>query len=243
MSHERLLIRSLLELVDTMIADYDAVDFLYLLCDRTVEVLQVDAAGVLWLNSRGEPEVAAASTSQMRKLEQFQLDQRQGPGVEALELGAPVDDGDLDRGDDRWPDYAAEAVAVGFLSVHAQPMCAPRSRTIGSLTVVRGAVGGFNDNELAAIGGLADMAAIGIVHERALRNAELQISNLQQARGKRSVIDQAAAVLADRTGVDGRDAFEHLRIYARSNNQGLRDVAERFLAGELDTSAFISPSP
>lgn len=242
MSHERLLIRSLLELVDTMITDYDAVDFLYLLCDRTVEVLQVDAVGVLWLNSSGEPEVAAASTPQMRKLEQFQLDQRQGPGVEALELGAPVDDGDLDHGRGRWPDYAAEAIALGFHSVHAHPMCAPRSRTIGALDVVRGAVGGFSDDEVADVGGLADMAAIGIVHERALREAERQISNLRQAREKRSVVDQATAVLADRTGVDARLAFEHLRIYARSNNHELRDVAGRFLAGELDVAAVISPT-
>lgn len=43
-ARERLLLRTLVELADTLVTDYEVVDFLYLLCDRAVEILGADVA-------------------------------------------------------------------------------------------------------------------------------------------------------------------------------------------------------
>lgn len=237
MSRERLLIRTLLELADTMAVDHDIVDFLYLLCERAVDVVEADAAGVLLMSGNGDLVVAAASSHEMRKLEQFEVEHLQGPCVEAHRTAERVDDVDLAQSADRWPDFTAEALALGFRSVHARPLRL-RDQPIGALTIFRKIQGRFDDDAAAVVAGLADMASIGIVHERALSAAEQQVSDLQRALNKRAVVDQATAVLADRLDLDQGVAFDWLRRYARNNNQRLRDVAQRFLNGELNPEAF-----
>ena len=47
MPREALLTRTLVELADTLVADFDVVELLTLLADRCVEVLEVGAAGLM----------------------------------------------------------------------------------------------------------------------------------------------------------------------------------------------------
>ncbi|MDQ3106533.1 MAG: transcriptional regulator, partial [Actinomycetota bacterium] len=46
MAKQSTLARTLVELADTLVADFDVVDLLTRLADRCVEVLDVDAAGI-----------------------------------------------------------------------------------------------------------------------------------------------------------------------------------------------------
>lgn len=239
MRREALLIRTLLELADTVVADHEVVDFLYLLCERAVEVVPADAAGVLLMNGVGDLEVAAASGHAMRELEQFEVDHRQGPCVDAHRTGDRVDEGDL-AATSRWPEFAAQALARNLHSVHARPL-RWHDQPIGALNLFRAAGGLFSDEDAGVVAGLADMASIGIAHERAISTAEQQVVELQRALDKRAVVDQAVAVLADRLSVDQGAAFDWLRRYARNHNQRLRDVAQRFLRGELNAEV-LTPS-
>src|SRR2546423_5373888 len=69
--------------------------------------------------------------------------------------------------------------------------------------------------------------------EREERLAELVVAladenaNLQQALDTRVVIEQAKGVLAERFGVDVHEAFQLLRMPARSNRMRLHDLAAR----------------
>ena len=47
MPREAMLVRALVELADTLVADFDVVELLTLLTDRCVEVLDVGAAGLM----------------------------------------------------------------------------------------------------------------------------------------------------------------------------------------------------
>jgi AmiR/NasT family two-component response regulator len=47
-------------------------------------------------------------------------------------------------------------------------------------------------------------------------------------------IEQAKGMLAERLGIDTSDAFSRLRHYARSHNERLTEVAQKFLDGALD---------
>jgi GAF domain-containing protein len=234
-ARERLLIRTLLELADTMVVEHDVVDFLYLLCERAVDVVGADEAGVLLMADTGDLEVAGSSSYALRELEQVEVELRQGPCVVAHRSGGAVDESDLSSAT-RWPDFSPHALAKGLRSVHARPL-RRRGQPIGALTVFRKVPGGFSDDDIAVIAGLTDMASIGIVHERALSAVEQQVSDLQRALDRRAVVDQAMAVLADRLAIDHGLAFDSLRRYARNHNLHLRDVAQRFLNGEVDVDA------
>jgi ANTAR domain len=69
--------------------------------------------------------------------------------------------------------------------------------------------------------------------EREERLAELVVAlagenaNLQRALDTRIVIEQAKGVLAERFGLEVHEAFDVLRISARSNRMRLHDLATR----------------
>ena len=67
MGDERL-VDTFVELADTLTDDFDVIDFLHLLVDRCVELLDVDAAGLLLANQHGQLQVIASSTEQVRLL-------------------------------------------------------------------------------------------------------------------------------------------------------------------------------
>lgn len=240
MARERLLIRTLVDLADSTEISRDSLGALDLLCERAVAIIDADAAGVLLMNGVGDLEVGAASSQEMRELGQAEVCHRRGPCVQAHRTGARVDHADLAAGPAPWPEFAAAALARGLASVHARPLRL-RDQPIGALSILRRETGRVSDDDAAVVAGLADMAAIGIVHDRAVSAAQHQVSDLRRALDKRAVVDQAVAVLADRSAVDHGAAFEWLRRYARNHNQRLRDVAQRFLRGELDADALAPP--
>src|SRR5947209_8002191 len=52
------------ELADTLVGDFDALDFLHLLATRCTELLDLTAAGVLLADAAGDLRVMAASSEQ-----------------------------------------------------------------------------------------------------------------------------------------------------------------------------------
>jgi hypothetical protein len=130
----------------------------------------------------------------------------------------------------RWPRFAGESQAAGFLSVAALPMRL-RSETIGALNLFREQPEVLSPEELALGQALADVATIGILQERGARRHEVLGQQLQTALNSRIVIEQAKGVLAERTGLEMDDAFRLLRRAARSRSQHLSDVAAQVVSG------------
>ncbi len=85
----QLLSEMFVELTDTMVAGFDVIDFLHLLTDRSVKLLDVSAAGLLLADPRGELRVVAASSEAVRLLELFQLQNDQGPCLDGFRAGRP----------------------------------------------------------------------------------------------------------------------------------------------------------
>src|ERR1700691_6245634 len=113
-----LLSETFVELTDTMVADFDVIDFLHILTSRSVELLDVSAAGLLLADPRGELRVVAASSEAARLLELFQLQSDQGPCLDCFRSGQPVGATDLSA-DQRWPRFADAAGQAGFSAVQA----------------------------------------------------------------------------------------------------------------------------
>jgi transcriptional regulator with GAF, ATPase, and Fis domain len=223
-----LLSDTFVELADTMVADFDVIDFLQLLTDRSVVLLSASAAGVMLADPRGELRVAASSNEAAGLMELFQLQNDQGPCLDCFRTGQPVTATDLASPGQPWPRFAAAAIEAGFRTVEALPMRL-RDQVIGALNLFRAAPGPFEPAELRLGQALADVATIGLLHERNVRRSETVAEQLQGALNSRVVIEQAKGRLAERLGIDMDAAFALLREYARSTNQRLTDVARNFV--------------
>ena len=225
-----LLSDTFIELADTMVADFDVIDFLHMLTDRSVLLLAASAAGVMLADPRGELRVAAASTEEAGLLELFQLQNDQGPCLECFRTGRPVTASDLAGPDPRWPRFAQAAAQAGFATVEALPMRL-RDQVIGALNLFRSEPGPFEAADLRIAQALADVATIGLLHERNVRRRDTVAEQLQTALNSRVVIEQAKGKLAERLGIDMDRSFKMLRDYARTSNQRLTDVARDFVVG------------
>jgi len=225
-----LLSDTFVELADTMVADFDVIDFLHLLTDRSVALLAAAAAGVVLADPRGELRVAAASSEEAGLLELFQLQNDQGPCLECFRTGRPVTAAGLAGPAQRWPRFARAAVRAGFVTVEALPMRL-RDQVIGALNLFRAEPGPFEAADLRIAQALADVATIGLLHERNVRRRETVAEQLQAALNSRVIIEQAKGKLAERLGIDMDRSFTMLRDYARNANLHLTDVARDFVTG------------
>ena len=79
MSRESLLARTLVELADNLVDDFDVVELLTLLSDRCVEILDVATAGLMLAGPDGELRVMASSSEAMRVLELFESSRVRAP--------------------------------------------------------------------------------------------------------------------------------------------------------------------
>ena len=222
------------ELADTLVNRFDVVDLLHTLAARCVALTDVDAAGLLVVDATGTLRVASSSSEQVRLLELFEVQHDEGPCLDCYRNRAIVAEEQLAHSH-LWPRFRPVALEAGFQSVYAVPMRL-RDEVIGSLNLFRTKAGPLEPSQLAVCQALADVATIGILQEKSVREAHLLAAQLQAALDGRVVIEQAKGVLAERAQLGMPEAFELLRKYARSNNLLLVDVAEALINGRLQES-------
>jgi transcriptional regulator with GAF, ATPase, and Fis domain len=224
-TREQQVAQALIEAADTLVDDFDVIDFLHTLAERCVQLLDVDAAGLMLADQRGQLHATAASSENARLLELFELQGDAGPCLDAYRTGTAVVNADLQANQPRWPRFAEAAQLTGFLSVHALPLRL-RSTVIGALNLFCAGPGALSDEDVRTGQALADVATIGILAQRNLHQAELLTSQLQQALNSRVTIEQAKGVLAERRQITVDAAFDVLRSHARSHNLRLSDLAK-----------------
>jgi GAF domain-containing protein len=232
MTREALLARTLVELADTLVDDFDVVDLLTRLADHCIEVLDVDAAGIMLAAPDGHLRVMASSSEAMRVLELFEVQSQEGPCLDSHRTGRSVVNQDLASTDGRWPRFAAEALAAGFRSVHALPMRL-RGSVIGALNLFRSDSGEMTPADLAIAQAFADIATMSILQHRAKLEAQTVNVQLTHALNSRVVIEQAKGMVAERLGLDMERSFSALRNHARNHNLRLADLAESVISGSV----------
>ncbi|MEX2620656.1 MAG: GAF and ANTAR domain-containing protein [Egibacteraceae bacterium] len=168
----------------------------------------------------------------MRELEMFEATTGEGPCAEAYRRCEAVEVDDLDREATRWPRLVAKANALGYRSVYARPLRL-RSTCIGALNLFRDEAGPFAETQRLAATGLADIASIGILYQRTLNAADVEIAQLRHALESRKLIEQAKGALANLHDVPPDQAFDWLRRFARTKNAKLHEVARQIVQGEL----------
>jgi len=232
MSREALLARTLVQLADSLVENFDTVELLTLLADRCVEVTDVAAAGLMLASPDGTLRVLASSSEAIRVLEVFEAQTDEGPCVDCFHSGQPVVNLSLDR----WPRFGPKAIEAGFRSVHALPMRL-RGKTIGALNLFGADEGLLGDSDVMAAQALADVATISILARNAAADSQTMNQQLSQALNTRIVIEQAKGVVAERAGVDMEQAFRRLRGHARNHNLLLTDVAHAISSKALPVAS------
>jgi GAF domain-containing protein len=229
------------EMADTLVDDFDTIEFLHVLTARCVQLLGVSAAGLLLTDQQDALQVVAASSERTRLLELFQLQTDQGPCLDCFRTGQPVSVADLPSAG-RWPAFTAAAAEVGFAAVHAVPMRL-RTEVIGALNLFDIAPGTLAEGKLRIGQALADVATIGLLQQRAIHRRDALTEQLQTALESRVLIEQAKGVLAERLHLDMDEAFTLLRGYSRNNNRRLSDLAQAVVDGSDQIPPATATSP
>jgi GAF domain-containing protein len=238
MPNEREVLRALVEVADTFVADYDVVDFLHGLTERCIALLDVDEAGVMLIDSSRTLRYVASSSEQMRLVELLELQHEEGPCLDAWRDGSVAMSTKAQDAQQRWPIFGTHARDAGLESLTGIPMRL-RADRIGALNLFSRRPGGLSDDDQQIAQALADIATIGVLQARAIHDGHVVTAQLQTALESRIVIEQAKGILAEFMSMTVDDAFTVLRNYARAHHDKLTDTARRIVSGALPPSALV----
>ncbi len=218
---------------DTLVDEYDVIDLVHTLVEVCTTLLDVDAGGLLLADENGELQLVASTSERADFVEVMQLAAGMGPCVDCFTSGKAVAVHDIARDGGRWPEFQAAAAQQGFRAVYATPLRL-RGKVLGAMNLFSNTVGELNAPDAAVAQALADVATIGILQERNIRETGVVAAQLQRALESRVLIEQAKGVLSAQGDMDVDTAFTTLRTYARSHNLTLRAVAEAVTSRTLD---------
>ncbi len=239
-SRDEWLARTFVELADTLVADFDLIEFLSMLADRCVELLGAAEVGLLLVGPRGL-QVMASSTERMKVTELLEVQFEEGPCFECYRMGLPVLNQQLASADGRWPRFARRARESGFQMVHAMPLRL-RDEVIGAMNVFDTSLHEMTLTESNLLRAFADAATIGILQERTVKqHSDLSIQ-LQGALNSRIAVEQAKGIVVERLKVDMDTAFGMIRNHARNHGTLLSAVADALVRGSLSSAELAFPS-
>src|SRR6185503_1990916 len=99
------------EVADTLVDEFDIIEFLHMVADRVAGLVDARSVGMLLADQRGQLQFMAASEESVRLLELFQLQNDEGPCLDAFRTARPVVNADLGTAAERWPRFAPRATA------------------------------------------------------------------------------------------------------------------------------------
>ena len=210
--------------VRTLASDFEFLDLAHQLAVSTASLLEAAAAGVMLEDGMGQLQVLSASDEDTHLLEIFELQRREGPCYECWISGAVVAAPDL-LSVDRWPAFAEEAQALGFVSAAAVPLRL-RSQVVGALNVFWSEPRAVSQGDLDAALALADVAAVGLVQQRLARESGVLAEQIQSALHARVTVEQAKGIVAVKARVSIAEAFRILEATAQDRHDSIVGVAQ-----------------
>jgi GAF domain-containing protein len=225
---ETRVLHAVVSLGDTLLDDFDIVELLTELTERSAELLDIAAAGFLLADPLNQLRLLAATSEAAWELELFQLQADEGPCVDCYASGHPVSIADLNDAAERWPRFVPAALDAGFSSVHAVPMRAA-GIVLGALGLFGAHPGELSEADRLVAQTLAHVACVAILQEHAHTPATV-MPQLRSALASRVIVEQAKGLLRETLDVSVEHAFTLLRSYARANGEHLTEVARRLMS-------------
>ena len=232
MNREQLVSKVFVELADTLVDNFDALDILHTLTERTVELLEADAAGIILSDQQGGLQAVASTSHEAGLLEVFVLQNAEGPCLDCFHTGEPIINVGLAEARRRWPRFSQATAQLGYRSTHALPLRL-RSEVIGAMNLFCVTRTEISTEDLALAQALADVATIALLQERLVSEKHLLAEQLQYALNNKVLVEQAKGVLAERLHIEIDEAFIRLRSFGRRHRLPLREAAILVINGSL----------
>jgi hypothetical protein len=209
-----------------MVDDVHVGDILARLLADCAEVVDARAVAILVTDRRDRLALLSSTSAVAADLEMLQVQDEEGPCVEAVRTGEIVSANSPDMVG-RWGKVGATIVAAGFASVEAYPL-RWRGRALGGLNVFRESPHERSLEVDALTQAFSDVATIALLHSTDLTSHQVT-ARVHEAVVARSTIEQAKGVLRELEGVDLETAARRLREMAAAEDTSLREAALRVL--------------
>lgn len=182
-----------------------------------------EAAALTIVRERRHVETLAATSAGARRADELQYELHEGPCLDAVWEERVVHSPDLSQ-EQRWPRWAAAAVAeTGVRSMMAFQLFTTRD-TVGALNLYAGSEHGFGPEDREVGLALAAHVAVAV-------RASQEIEQLQSALDSRTVIAQAVGILMERYTMTPQAAFATLARVSSTTNTKLREIAHELCTG------------
>jgi hypothetical protein len=197
--------------------------FLQTVVDRAGEHVAAEAVCTLTMLHEGRFLTVASTDHHATEADQVEYATESGPCVEAARHGVETIVPDL-RSDDRWPEWAAASLRLGFLSAAAAPADTGDGAQL-AINLYAGEPDAFGEPEMQRARVYVDEAARALRLCLLLAEMTERTEHLQSAMASRSTIDQALGVIMGQNRISRDDAFAILRSASQHRNTKLREVA------------------
>jgi GAF domain-containing protein len=209
----------------TLVESYDVLDLLSTLMYACTDLLGVQAGGILLVDGDGQLELVASTSEEAEIVEIMIVAAGAGPCVDCFNTGAVVSVPDIDADAGDWPRFRRSALDQGFRAAHATPLRV-HGEVIGAMNLLSTDAGALSDRDSRLAQALADVATVGILHERSFREPGIVAAQLHLALDTRVLVEQAKGVLSQVRSCSMTEAFTALRDYAREHDVTLRAAAQ-----------------
>jgi GAF domain-containing protein len=220
--------RSLAELSTFLISDQSIADTLKRVSSLAVESVPPALFAGITMMVDDRVSTQAFTDPTCPEIDQAQYDSGHGPCLDAFRQGSVIVVESLDD-DDRWPEFAAAAMAHGVCSTLSLPLLAG-GRAVGALNLYAGVDRAFGEPEAETGRLFAAQAAVVLVNAQAYWGARLKSEHLQRALNGRQVIDLAKGIIMSVMGCGPDEAFDVLVKQSQQENRKLRNIAAEIVA-------------
>ena len=223
----------------TLVDNYDVVDLLSTLVHTCTQLLDVQSGGILLADGTGMLELVASTSEEAETVEVMIVAAGAGPCIDSFKTGSVVSVPDIAADSDLWPRFRRTALDQGFRAAHATPLRL-HGEVIGAMNLLSTEPGALSVRDAELAQALADVATVGILHERSFRQPEVVAAQLHLALDTRILVEQAKGVLAQVRSCTITEAFDALRDYARVHEITLRAAAEGVVNRSISAEALVS---
>jgi hypothetical protein len=203
------------------------------LCEVCADVTAMTGAGIMLMSGSANQGSVCSSNEVSAAIEELQYTLGEGPCVAAYQQERPVLEPDLaDPATQRWPAFAAPAIAAGARAVFGFPLLVGAVR-LGALNLYRDAPGPLSDDQHADALVMAGVAArqVLVIQSRAAPGS--LAAELEAGSDFHFVVHQASGMVSAQLETSVGQALARLRAYAFANNRPLAEVAEEVVSRAL----------
>lgn len=195
------------------------------LCRFAVDEMALSGCALVLMSGAESTSMLAGAGRHASTVTGLQMELGEGPCLQARASGIPVFLPDLAAGEaNRWPAFAAAALAVGVHAEFSLPLTAAPGG-IGTLDLCRDRPGMLSEEHLADALVTADIARDAVLHQQYTPGGG-GVAELLDMGADRIVIHQATGMIAAQLNDTTSNALARLRAAAFASGRPMYDIAQ-----------------